>query len=297
MNEISSMHTPNYADLNILFPETVKSIEIIRGPFSVEFGDSNLGGSVNITTKDSEPFASVGVSGGNQGTIRGVGTYSTTQGGWLPFLALEGYHTDGYRDNSFIDRYDSFNKITTTLPNGATVSFRAQAYGTEFGAPGYANRDMIELWPDIGAIGHQSDRRLAISSWKILLTNYSYGATDQELKGAFFVSHDYFNRYADFGGGQRWQHDDRTMIGDRVSKLWTGAVGDDIPVSVLIGSNWRTDFINAFQAPTTARVVTGAPVVNLWIDRNQSSGLRSGSDQAVAMAEIHRRWALRSVLL
>ncbi|MBV9061430.1 MAG: Plug domain-containing protein, partial [Alphaproteobacteria bacterium] len=42
VNEISSLHTPNYADLNILLPETVKSIEIVRGPFSVEYGDSNL---------------------------------------------------------------------------------------------------------------------------------------------------------------------------------------------------------------------------------------------------------------
>ena len=271
VNEISSLHTPNYADLNILFPETVKSIEIIRGPFSVESGDSNLGGSVNITTKDSEPFASVGISGGTQGTVRGVGTYSNTQGGWLPYIALEGYHTDGYRDNSFIDRYDSFNKITTTLPNGATASFRAQAYGTEFGAPGYANRDMIES----GQISERSATNPTDGGNKQLenfVTNYSYGATDQELKGAFFVSHDYFNRYADFGGGQRWQHDDRTMIGDRISKLWTGAVGDDIPVSVLVGSNWRTDFINAYQAPTTARVVTGAPVVNLGLTETNLAG-------------------------
>jgi outer membrane receptor protein involved in Fe transport len=270
VNEISSIHTPNYADLNILFPETVKSIEIIRGPFSVEFGDSNLGGSVNITTKDSEPFASVGISGGTQGTVRGVGTYSTTQGGWLPYIALEGYHTDGYRDNSFIDRYNSFNKITTTLPNLATVSFRAQAYGTDFGAPGYANRAMIES----GAISEKSATNPTDGGNKQLenfVVNYASGATDQELKGAFFVSHDYFNRYADFGGGQRWQHDDRTMIGDRISKLWTGAV-DDIAVSVLIGSNWRTDFINTFQAPTTARAVTGPDVVNLGLMETNLAG-------------------------
>ena len=135
LNEVSSLSTPNYADLNVLLPETVKSIEIVRGPFSVEFGYSNMGGSINITTKQSEPFASVGVSGDTQGTARGLATYSTTQGAWLPYLALEGYHTDGYRDNSFVDRYNSFNKITTTLPDGATVSIRAQAYGTESSAP------------------------------------------------------------------------------------------------------------------------------------------------------------------
>ena len=39
VNDISSIHTPNYADLNILIPETVKNIDIVRGPFNVECGD------------------------------------------------------------------------------------------------------------------------------------------------------------------------------------------------------------------------------------------------------------------
>lgn len=264
VNEVSSLHTPNYADLNILLPESVKSIEIVRGPFAVEYGDSNLGGSVNITTKTAEPFASVGLSGGTQGTLRGLGTYSTTRGAWLPYIALEGYRTNGYRDNSFIDRYNSFNKVTTTLPDGATVSFRAQAYGTTFGAPGYANRDAVEA----GLISERSATNPTDGGNKQLenfVVNYASGAQDQELKGTLFVSHNYSNRYADFGGGQRWQHDDRTMVGGRVSKLWTGAIGNDIPVQVLIGSNWRSDSINTFQAPTTARAVTGTPVVNLGL--------------------------------
>ena len=39
VNDISSIDTPNYADLNILMPETVQSIEVVRGPFDVECGD------------------------------------------------------------------------------------------------------------------------------------------------------------------------------------------------------------------------------------------------------------------
>lgn len=264
VNEVSSLHTPNYADLNILIPETVERIEIVRGPFSVEAGDSSLGGSVNIITKESEPFGSVGVSGGTQGTVRGVGTYATTQGAWLPYLALEGYRTDGYRDNSFIDRYNSFNKVSTTLPDGAVVSFRAQAYGTEFGAPGYANRNAVEA----GLVSERSATNPTDGGNKRLenvVASYSSGAKDQELKGTLFVSHDDFNRYADFGGGQRWQHDDRTMVGGRVSKVWTGAVADDLPVQVLLGGNWRSDVIDAFQARTTARQVTGPAVVDLGL--------------------------------
>ena len=270
INEVSSVRTPNYADLNVLLPETVKSIEIVRGPFSVEYGDSNMGGSVNITTKESEPFSSIGLSGGTQGTARGVATYSTQQGAWLPYLALEGYRTDGYRDNSFINRYNSFNKITTTLPDGATVSFRAQAYGTEFGAPGYASRDAI--WA--GLISERSATNPTDGGNKQaenFVTNYSSGAKDQELKGALFVNHQYSNRYADFGGGQRWQHEDRTMLGGRVSKVWSGAVGDDIPVQVLVGNNWRTDVIEAYQARTTARAVIAAPTVNVGVTQTNAA--------------------------
>lgn len=271
LNEVSSLHTPNYADLNVLLPETVKSIEIVRGPFSVEYGDSNMGGSVNITTKQAEPFASIGVSGGTQGTGRGVATYSTTQGAWLPYLALEGYHTDGYRDNSFVNRYNSFNKVTTTLPDGATISFRAQAYGTEYGAPGYASRDAIAA----GTISERSATNRTDGGNKQLenfVTNYASGAQDQELKGTLFVSHQFSNRFADFGGGQRVQHDDRTMVGGRLSKVWTGAIGDDIPVQVLLGGNWRTDVIEAFQAPTTARAVIGPAVVNVGLTQTNVAG-------------------------
>jgi outer membrane cobalamin receptor len=143
VNEISSIHTPNYADLNILIPETVRNIDIVRGPFNVECGDSNLGGCVTITTKRSEPFASLSASGGSWGTGRAVATYSSMGGTFEPFFVQEGYRTDGYRDNSFVNRYDSFNKLSFLRTDGSVVSLRAQAYGTTFGAPSYINRDAV----------------------------------------------------------------------------------------------------------------------------------------------------------
>jgi outer membrane receptor protein involved in Fe transport len=100
VNEISSIHTPNYADLNFLIPETVQSIEVVRGPFSVEAGDSNLGGAIFITTKSFDPYASLNLSGGSSGTGRGLATYGSNTGRFEPYLAAEIYHTDGYRQNS-----------------------------------------------------------------------------------------------------------------------------------------------------------------------------------------------------
>jgi outer membrane receptor protein involved in Fe transport len=80
VNEISSIHTQNYADLNVLIPETVKTLEVIRGPFSVEAGDSNVGGAVFITTKSSDPYAGLSFSGGSFGTGRGLATYGSSTG-------------------------------------------------------------------------------------------------------------------------------------------------------------------------------------------------------------------------
>jgi len=264
VNEISSIHTPNYADLNILIPETVKSIEIVRGPFNVECGDSNLGGCVTITTKQSEPYASLSGSGGNFGTARTVGTYSSTGGPVEPFFVEEGYRTDGYRDNSFVDRYNSFNKVTLTQPDGSAISVRMQAYGTTFGAPGYLSRDAVTAGTisPTAAVNQTDGGNKYLEN---LVTGYTSGPADQEFSGTLFVSHDIFNRFADFGGGQRWQQDERTMAGGRLRKVWTGDVGD-VPVQLLVGTYWRTDSIETFQGPTTARALTGPLAVNLGID-------------------------------
>ena len=144
VNETSSIHTPNYADLNPLIPETVQTIEVVRGPFSVEAGDSNLGGAVFITTKSSDPYASLNMSGGSWGTGRGLATYGNSSSSFEPYLAAEIYHTDGYRDNSDIDRYNTFDKITVPLSGEDTLTFRVQAYGKKFGASGYINRNALQ---------------------------------------------------------------------------------------------------------------------------------------------------------
>jgi outer membrane receptor protein involved in Fe transport len=269
VNEISSIHTPNYADLNILIPETVKSIEIVRGPFNVECGDSNLGGCVTITTKRSEPFASLGLSGGSWGTARAVATYSSMGGTFEPFFVQEGYRTDGYRDNSFVNRYDSFNKLSFLRNDGSVVSLRAQAYGTTFGAPGYISRDAVTS----GALAPTAAVNRTDGGNKYLenvVANYASGTPDHELSGVLFASHDIFNRYADFGGGQRWQQDERTMIGGRTRKVWTGDAV--LPVQLLAGTYWRTDFIDAFQGPTTARILRGPLTANLGINETNLAG-------------------------
>lgn len=263
VNDVSSIHTPNYADLNILMPETVQSIEVVRGPFDVECGDSNLGGCVNITTKTAEPFASVGASGGSYGTARAVATYSSQGGDYQPFFVEQGYHTDGYRDNSWVDSYDSFDKVSTQLGDG-TLSIRGQAYGTTFGAPGYISRDAVEL----GALSPRAAVDATDGGSKYfenLTASYTSGSADQNFTAMLFTNHDIFDRFADFAPAapQRLQQDERYTVGGRIRKVWTDETGDGTGWQLLVGTQWRTDFINAFQAPTTGAVISGQPSENV----------------------------------
>jgi outer membrane receptor protein involved in Fe transport len=244
-------------------PETVQSIEVMRGPFNVECGDSNLGGCVNVTTKNSEPFASIGASGGSYGTERAVGTYSSQGGDYQPFFVEQGYHTDGYRDNSSINNYDSFNKITMQLGDG-TLSIRAEANGTTFGAPGYLNRDAV--------ISGVLSPRAAVDptdggnkQFENLTANYTSGPADQNFTLMAFTNHEIFDRFSDFGtaSGQSWQQDERSTAGGRIRKVWTNEEADGTGWQLVLGTQWRADFITAFQAPTTARVINGPLAENI----------------------------------
>jgi len=264
INEVSSIHTPNYADLNILIPETVDRLEVIRGPFSALYGDSNLGGSVNIVTKRFDSDGEVKGYGGYFNTGRGIVTYSQPrgpEGTIVPYLAAEGYTTDGYRDNQGYRRYNLFGKATAPTKFG-DFTLRAQFYGGDWGAPGYINRDLVasgQLSPKT-AVNPTDGGSKELQN---LILNYALGDLDQAFTMTGFVTHDYFIRYADFGGGQRGQKEDRTTIGFTLRKTWTSRLFDLMPAQVFVGTNFRNDSVGATQMPTVGRVQSGPDVVNL----------------------------------
>ena len=262
INEVSSIHTPNYVDLNPLIPETIGAVRIVRGPFSVEAGDANFGGAVFVDTKRAEPFATLSVAGGSFDTVRGLATYSRVGPGIQPFLAYEGYDQGGYRRNGDLGRFNAFNKVTIPLDLGSSLSLRLQVYGTEFGQPGYLERDLVRA----GLISPRAAFNPTDGGGKTLQTfvaNYVNGPAADELSAVLWASHDVFSRFSDFGGGQRGQVEERETAGGRVRKVFTTDVLDILPSQILVGADWRTDAINVIQGPSVARTFAGR---NLALD-------------------------------
>ena len=79
----------------------------------------------------------------------------------------------------------------------------------------------------------------------------------QVLTVTGFINHDVFVRFADFGGGQRVQDEDRTTIGLTIRKVWTSQLFDRLPAQLMVGTNFRNDSVGLTQGPTLFRNPNG----------------------------------------
>lgn len=267
INETSSVGTPGFADLNVVLPETIATVEVMRGPFSVECGDSQVGGCIRFVTKRSEAFGSLGLSAGSQGTGRAVATYSKQGGSYEPFLVYEGYRTEGYRDNSDVDRFNAFSKVTLPFADGSWLSLRVQAYSTEAGAPGFVNRHAVQTGAlsARAAIDHTDGVQRKIFN---MVANYSAGnAPEQDFSGTMYIQNIDYNRWGNFSShpspfsGQGLTQDKRTTVGGNFRKVWTGDVST-LPTQLLVGAGIRVDDFDALRAPTVQREISARPTVD-----------------------------------
>jgi iron complex outermembrane receptor protein len=108
-------------------------IEVLRGPFSVLYGNA-AGGVINLLT---ESGASYGDGGATAGAELSLGSFGTSRGGfkaggkngntdWI--LSTSRFHTDGYRQHSAADRGLLNAKIGLALSPGSSLTLVANAF-------------------------------------------------------------------------------------------------------------------------------------------------------------------------
>ncbi len=253
-NQGSSIQTNGYVDLNMLIPETIQRIEVIRGPNSPLYGDHALGGVISFETEN-KMASSVMVSGGTYGYLRGLGTYGLTQqNGNSGYISLEGARTDGYRENSSDKHLNVFGKYSFHLLAGM-ASVRAQVYSSDFNSAGYIRRDLI----DSGLI----DRRSAVNPTdggstvqQNLVLNYKDYDTTNINSLTLYVQHHDFIRYSTFYTAQKESRDNRTWFGGTYTHTNLFSAGS-VPMMLRAGVYFRGDIIRNSSYGTAARVITG----------------------------------------
>src|SRR5262249_5314807 len=114
VNFRSHAHGQGYADLHFLIPETLKGVDVYKGPYWVEYGDFATAGIIKFVTLDTVPENLVEAAGGNWGTQRYLTLLSPTRDRLKTLFAMEVYTTNGP-----FDRSEEYKRLNVFAKAGA----------------------------------------------------------------------------------------------------------------------------------------------------------------------------------
>jgi outer membrane receptor protein involved in Fe transport len=119
VNLRSHAHGQGYADLHFVIPETLRRVEVFKGPYHVEFGDFATAGAVNLVTLDTIDEGLVEAAGGSFGTHRYLTLFSPSRERVKTLVAVEGYFTDGpFERAQNYQRFNAFARATANVGDG-----------------------------------------------------------------------------------------------------------------------------------------------------------------------------------
>lgn len=137
LNLRSHAHGQGYLDLNFLIPETIKAIEVQKGPYQVQYGDFATAGAVNFTTRDVVEEGVVQVVGGQFGTQRNLLMFSPTHDRIRSLVAAETSYTNGpFLDPNRSLRFNGLVKVTMNPTPRSELSLTGTEYTSRWNAPG-----------------------------------------------------------------------------------------------------------------------------------------------------------------
>ena len=137
VNLRSHAHGQGYADLHFLIPETVKAVDVLKGPYFPEYGDFDTAAAVAFITRDYVDENTVEVAGGSFNTQRYLALLSPTRDALKTFVAVEGYRSDGpfEHPNGYV-RFNVFAKASASLAEDMKLSVWASHYRAEWHGSG-----------------------------------------------------------------------------------------------------------------------------------------------------------------
>jgi len=253
---LSTVGNIGSADLNWIMPEMIERVEVIRGPFSAEYGEDALGGAINMASKRAEASPMLGLSGGSFETKRGVASFSSEgvslPGGLVPYVAAEVFHTEGWQNNSAYLRQNGFAKLSKDL-EGGTLSVRVQASDGDWGAPNYfpiaayRNGTVSERAAVSPSDGGSSGMRMAVLNW--MPADADHGWT----VNAYAYNNEFIRYATTYTSGQQVRTTDRRVVGGgTVKRSWSGEVAG-MPGLLLVGGDLRHDDASTAKANSLAR--------------------------------------------
>lgn len=253
--------TFGYVDMAWLAPEMVERIEIIRGPFSALHGNNALSGSINIITKNKQPKHELSLSGGSFDTKRATATLGDTKTTVTPFVFVESFDTNGFRNNSDYTRYNGFAKLSFNVEN-YIASVSIQHADKDWSAPGYIPLSLIQN----GVLNRESATSKTDggdNKMTRLTLNISPARGEKGITASVWAIEDNLNRYSTSWSSTAANPSVNTgqqshTIYNSKNVGWNGYCVFDTPsvVSLLLGTEGKHDTLKNANYNTTNRIHT-----------------------------------------
>jgi outer membrane receptor protein involved in Fe transport len=253
-NQATQGHGQGYLGaLKSLSPELVEDVDMINGPFSVEYGDFSALGVVHIRLKERLDNAlTLRAQGGSFNSYRTFAAWSPQGKAANSFAAWEHAYTDGPFVNPLHYVRDNLTaNYTRSLREGQSLGFKLNGGRNDFDSSGQIPLDLVYAGK-LGRFGYMdpSDGGKVRSGTAGAYYKRNVGANDT-LRVDGFVSRSLFDLFSDFtffmndpvNGDSILQHDSRLQEGSSAQYIHAGQVGGK-PTLLTAGGNITDNWIN-----------------------------------------------------
>jgi len=267
VNLRSHAHGQGYADLHFLIPETVKAVDVLKGPYFPEYGDFDTAGVVVFQTRDYVEENTLHLAGGSFNTQRYLALLSPTRDALKTFIAVEGYRSDGpfEHPNGYV-RFNVFAKASANIAEDMKLSLWASHYRAEWHGSGELPARAIRagLIDRFGAIDPNEGGTTQRTNLNI---DYAWRVTDaQRLTAHAYASYYALSLFNDFSfflndpeHGDMINQRDRRVVAGFDTQYEVKSLPLGMPLTSTVGFQYRIDtphivLANAIQRHQVGRV-------------------------------------------
>ena len=280
INEPVNGHAEGYSDWNLLMPQAVSSIEVLKGPTSALFGNFAMAGVVNVRTLERLQGTEVAASAGAYGRFEASLLTGLDRDATGAVIGLRGVHEGGWRPNSGYDLGQAQARWVRAVSSVATLDAGVELYGTRWNSPGFLSdsefqrrRYSLVSNPSDGGFKRRGQERvsLRVFAGPALLWRSTVYATQGRWQ--LFLTIPPEPGAGEGTGRQTEEEDTRYGVGATSAFTWALPRGD---VTAGVEGRWdRSEYQNwlttdrrrdTAQALVGARQVSGAAFLQASLD-------------------------------
>ncbi len=145
VNEPVNGHAEGYADWNLLLPEAIAGVDVLKGPTSALYGNFAMAGVVSVRTLDRIAGTHLTAEAGSFGRVEGTLLTGVDREATGAVLAVRGVHQDGWRPHSAYDIGQAQARLVRRVGAGGTLDAGVELYATRWDSPGFLSDSLFAL--------------------------------------------------------------------------------------------------------------------------------------------------------